>query len=95
MRKLEDDFMWRRGHEQKNNETLIKNMDMLQLENIDLKRDVDSLRVLVEQKEDRVHGANLERRKLTMQLEDMITGRFCLFSLFLYLYKEIYLLFNC
>lgn len=74
IRKMEDDFHWRRSNEQKNSESLMKGVDLLQLENMDLKRDVDSLRALVEEKEDRVRSLLLDKRQQQRVMDDMSTG---------------------
>ena len=89
IRKIEDDFSWRRGTEQKNSEALIKKIDLFQLENLDLKRDIDSLRVMIEQKDDRVNSLMLDSRKLQRLLDEAQAGRiilleipFCIIILF-------------
>lgn len=75
MRKMEDDFIWRRSNEAKNSESLLQGVDLLQAENLDLKRDVDGLRSLVEEKEDRIRDLHLERRKQQRVMEDFTEGR--------------------
>ena len=89
IRKIEDDFSWRRGTEQKNSEALIKKIDLFQLENLDLKRDIDSLRVMIEQKDDRVNSLMLDSRKFQRLLDEAQAGRiilletpFCIIILF-------------
>ena len=74
IRKMEDDFHWRKKNEIENSENLMKGVDQLQLENMDLKRDIDSLRVLVEEKEDQLTRVKLENRKKERLLEDMTNG---------------------
>lgn len=75
IRKIQDDFSWRRGTEQKNSEALIKKIDLFQLENLDLKRDIDSLRVMIEQKDDRVNSLMLDSRKFQRLLDEAQAGR--------------------
>jgi hypothetical protein len=75
IRKMEDDFHWRKKNEIENSENLIKGVDQLQLENMDLKRDVDSLRVLVEEKDEHLTRVKLEHRKQERLLEDITNGR--------------------
>lgn len=75
MRKLEDDYMWRRNQEQTNTNSLIKKIDLLQIENIDLKRDLDSLRNLLEEKED-IHINQIKQiNNLKNQLNERIDGK--------------------
>lgn len=75
IRKMEEDFSWRRGTEQKNSEALVKKIDLMQLENIDLKRDIDSLRVLIEQKDDRINSLMLDSRKSQRLLDEAQAGK--------------------
>lgn len=74
LRKMEDDFHWRRGREAENSESLLKGVDLLQLENMDLKRDVDSLRALVEEKDERVRTLQLERARQQRVADDLNAG---------------------
>lgn len=74
LRKLEDDFHWRRSNEMKNSENLIKGVDLLQLENMELKRDIDSLRALVEEKEERTRSLLLEQRQQRRVMDDLNAG---------------------
>ena len=72
--KIEDDHHWRRNSEMKNSESLIRTMDLLQIENMELKRDVDTLREAVELKEDRIRDMQLDMRKNTRIMEDLTNG---------------------
>jgi hypothetical protein len=75
IRKIEDDYHWRKKTEIENSENLMKGVDQLQLENMDLKRDVDSLRVLVEEKDDHLTRVRLEQRKQERLLQDLTNGK--------------------
>ena len=89
LRKVEDDYLWRKNNYLQDSENLLKNIDLVQLENVDLKRDVDGLRALVEEKEDRLRNEQLERRKQQRILDDLNQGTsdyFCFFCLWFLLY---------
>ena len=72
--KIEDDHHWRRNSEIKNSESLMRGVDLLQLENMELKRDVDTLREALELKEDRMRDLQLDMRKQTRIMEDITNG---------------------
>ena len=74
LRKVEDDYLWRKNNYLQDSENLLKNIDLVQLENVDLKRDVDGLRALVEEKEDRLRNEQLERRRQQRILDDLNQG---------------------
>ena len=74
IRKIEDDYHWRRSSENKNSESLMKGVDLLQLENMELKRDLDDLRGAIEIKEDRIRDMVLDKRKQLRVMDDLNTS---------------------